>query len=666
MDALTVALRTVHYAAAVALFGEFAFLLCIARPALEETARATPEGTPALRSRVIRVGAWSLGILFASGAAWLAVEAASMSGATIARALDRDTLGAVLAETQFGRTWMVRFGLAVVLSAAILFFRRASGRLERAMLGVCASLSGGLLGSLAWAGHAAAERGADRIIHLSADVLHLLAAGAWLGALAPLAFVLALAKRAAGAQTLEFAARSTRRFSSLGVASVGTLILTGCVNAWYTVGSVPALFGTDYGRLLSAKIALFALMVALAAINRLRLAPRLPGAPGDSALRALERLRRNAIVETALGAAVLGIVGGLGATIPALHVQTVWPFPYTLDWEAAEDLGVNPGVILIAPLVAFTLVLAGLRTRGRALMLSGIAGLVVAIAVPVLLLAVPAYPTTYLRSPVAYTTASIARGGPLYALHCAICHGELGRGDGPAAASLPMPPADLTEHLFHHREGDLLWWLEHGISGTPMPGFAGRIDEDKLWDVLNFLRAQAEAEEGKAMSASVEPWQPIVAPDFTFQIGGGEQETLAQQRGRSAVLLVFYSPPGSLERLRALSRSRSELERLGVRVIAVPMAEADAILRGASAIDAAALSEPDPRNAAAYAVFWRRADGVAAPGHVEFLIDLQGYLRARWIPGEEPGWKSIPELLRQAQVLKQEKPRALAPVRHVH
>ena len=267
----------------------------------------------------------------------------------------------------------------------------------------------------------------------------------------------------------------------------------------------------------------------------------------------------------------------------------------------------------------------------------------------------------------ASTSTSIAGGASLYLRHCAICHGALGHGDGPVAASLSARPADLTKHLLHHREGDLLWWLEHGIPGTSMPGFGGQIGEDKLWDVIKFLRAQAEAEEGKTMDASVEPWRPIVAPDFTFQIGRGEQESLAQQRGRRVVLLVYYTLPDSLARLRGLGRSRSELERFAVRIVAVPMPEAERGFQGASALDAGMLAESDPRIAAAYAVFWRTASRVASvPKHVEFLVDLQGYLRARWIPGEEPGWDSIPELLHQAEVLKEEKPHPLTPDRHSH
>lgn len=671
MEELRVALRAVHFAAAIALFGEFAFLLCVARPALRETADTMANEGLALRRRLVRVTSWCLALVLGSGVLWLAAQAASVSGLTFVRALNRETLRAVLAETLFGRVWMVRFALAAALGAALIFLRRAAVRDDGRTFGACALLAGGLLGSLAWAGHAAAERGADRIIHLSADALHLLAAGAWLGALMPLAFVLARARRTASRDALDFAARATRRFSRLGVAGVGTLVVTGVANAWYTLGSVPALFGTNYGWLLFAKLLLFGAMVTLAAVNRLRLTPQLSVASGEysaqSLLPALRRLEHNAIAETALGLAVVGIVGALGVTIPALHVQTVWPFPYSLDWDAVEDSSGILTAVLVAALAAAALVVSGLHASRRKMTAAGVALLLGAVAVSARLLAVPAYPTTYFHSPVRYVADSISRGAPLYAQHCATCHGALGYGDGPAAASLPVHPANLTEHLLHHREGNLLWWLQHGIAGTPMPGFSERISEDRLWDLLNFLRAQAEAEEGRTLNTSVEPWRAIAAPDFTFQIGRQLQESLAQQRGHRVILLVLYTLPASLARLRALTESRSELERIGIRVIAVPMQEAEAIPRGAPAIDAAMLADPDSRVVTTYMMFRRAADRVPpVPDHIEFLVDRQGYLRARWLPGEAPGWNSIPELLHQAQVLNQEKPHAPASDRHVH
>ena len=54
------------------------------------------------------------------------------------------------------------------------------------------------------------------------------------------------------------------------------------------------------------------------------------------------------------------------------------------------------------------------------------------------------------------------------------------------------------------------------------------------------------------------------------------------------------------------------------------------------------------------------------PSHLEFLIDRQGYIRGRWLPGSGPGWAENHDLITAIEQLNQEKPRAPAPDEHVH
>ena len=151
-------------------------------------------------------------------------------------------------------------------------------------------------GALAWSGHAAGGLGREAIVHPAADVLHLIAAAAWVGALLPLIVLFAAAD--ADDASLAMARAATTRFSTLGIISVGTLLVTGIVNTYYLTGGVPALLHTDYGRLLLIKIALFLAMVAIAAVNRFRLTPQLLQQNNIPASRdALRRLRRNAAIE---------------------------------------------------------------------------------------------------------------------------------------------------------------------------------------------------------------------------------------------------------------------------------------------------------------------------------------------------------------------------------
>ena len=157
-------------------------------------------------------------------------------------------------------------------------------------------------------------------MHPAADVLHLIGAAAWVGALIPLVVLLAMTGHDAAG--LAVARTATQRFSTLGIASVATLLGTGVVNTWYLVGSVAALVGSFYGRLLLVKMALFLGMVAVAASNWSRLTPQLvQDASGAAAQRARRRLCRNAAVEAFMGAAIIVVVAVLGTLPPASHAH---------------------------------------------------------------------------------------------------------------------------------------------------------------------------------------------------------------------------------------------------------------------------------------------------------------------------------------------------------
>ena len=83
--------------------------------------------------------------------------------------------------------------------------------------------------------------------------------------------------------------------------------------------------------------------------------------------------------------------------------------------------------------------------------------------------------------------ASIEQGMKLYLSHCAACHGEQGRGDGPAGAGLSPRPADLTHTAEHHQDGDLAWKIATGKGA--MPGWKGVLTEAQIWHVVNYLKS---------------------------------------------------------------------------------------------------------------------------------------------------------------------------------
>ncbi len=220
----------------------------------------------------------------------------------------------MLLDTDFGHVWLARLALVVLLAAALHppYFGAPAPAWRR---GAALALAVAFVAALAFAGHAAAGEGTEGVVHETADALHLIAAAAWLGALVPLAIVLGAAKNDGDPSALAVARAATLRFSTLGVASVGTVLATGIVNTFELTGSWAALSGTAYGRLLLVKIALFLAMLAIAAVNRVRLTPRLV-AGGAAAGPAVRQLRANALTEAVIGALILFIVAMLGTLPP--------------------------------------------------------------------------------------------------------------------------------------------------------------------------------------------------------------------------------------------------------------------------------------------------------------------------------------------------------------
>jgi putative copper export protein/mono/diheme cytochrome c family protein len=613
MNAMLASARAVHFAATLWLFGELV-LACLL--SVRRGSNAPAAAGEALRRRLPSVSRWCIAIGIGSAVAWLVAEAATMSGLPLSRAIGPSTLGAVVGETLFGKVWIARLCLAVILLLAL--WPRSGGR-SRGMLASATLVAGAYLASLAWTGHAAAAEGPWRSAEVVSDVVHLLAAGAWLGALPPLVYVLGRG------QPVRDAASISKRFSMLGIACVGTLILSGIGNSWFLVGSVPALFGTRYGVLLLTKLVLLAAMLSLAAVNRLVLTPRL--AAGDG--RALRELRRNALLEIAVGLLVVAIVGMLGITVPAAHQSTLWPFAHTLSWEPARQSTTTIWTLLAAMFVAaggLAVLVTGARRREWTWAAAGVFGVAASATMGAWLLTVPAYPTTYASSPVRYTTGAIVDGARLFAAHCAICHG--GDGAGPTAASAVRAP-NLVRHAAKHRAGELYWWIAHGRAGTAMPAFAPPLNSDEIWSIVQFLHALSDAADFASTEAGLVARSPVPAPDFSFEQPERGQQTLLQRDAKEDTLLVLYSLPDSLARLRSLGSQRT-FDGGRIRVLAISASATKAQTGGAPVPGGdAVLATAAPDVAMAYAMFAARDRAVAT--HAEFLIDRRGRLRARWL-----------------------------------
>jgi len=343
--------RAIHFGATMLVAGAVLFAVFIAAPAWRG---AAGNGAVAIKVRArLAVIAWiGLALAAIAGAVWLVLTAAAMSSRPATQVFGDGVLWTVLSQTTFGRAWLTRFAIACALAATLPALLSPRDRKSPWLEITAAILAAAFAGALAWSGHAAGGLGDEAIIHPAADVLHLIAAAAWVGALLPLIVLLA----AAGADdaSLTMARTATTRFSIVGIVSVGTLLVTGIVNTYYLAGSVPALLHTDYGRLLLIKIALFLAMVAIATVNRFRLTPQLLQQASIAASRdALRQLRRNAAIEALAGAVVIAIVAALGTMPPAIHAAHQHPTYGAVPADAAfvhihlvegmADVTVRPG-----------------------------------------------------------------------------------------------------------------------------------------------------------------------------------------------------------------------------------------------------------------------------------------------------------------------------------
>ncbi len=218
----------------------------------------------------------------------------------------------VLFETQFGRAWGLRLGLIAV---AFVFVGSALAQIQarRALIVVLWLASIVLLVSPAWISHAAAAT--VQPFGVLGDMIHLCAAGLWIGGLVPLAIFLTRVR--ASFSLGEMLPGVLRRFSTLSLCCVSVLVVSGISNSWLLVGSVYALFTTDYGRLLLVKLTSFAILVGFGARNRFLVKAKVQKAGADPDL--LAQLRRNVLCEAYLGVAVVVIVACLGVTPPARH-----------------------------------------------------------------------------------------------------------------------------------------------------------------------------------------------------------------------------------------------------------------------------------------------------------------------------------------------------------
>lgn len=239
-------------------------------------------------------------------------------------ALGLDLLGVPPAALATTGPWKVAFATSagpalLVAFTAMLFASMAlrSGSYARA-LAMIAFIGVGL--SLAVTGHAATAP--PEALTRPAVFLHGLAVAFWIGALAPLAAL--VSKSAAAAFPV------VNRFSRIAMPVVGVLALTGLGLAIVQLEKPAALIETRYGLILTAKLALVLVLLALAAFNRFRLSPALATTRG-----AAPALKRSIVVECVIALVILAIVAGWRFTPPPRTIVPETPLAIHIHGDKA-------------------------------------------------------------------------------------------------------------------------------------------------------------------------------------------------------------------------------------------------------------------------------------------------------------------------------------------
>ena len=283
MSEALVLCRFVHFSVVLMLFGTGLF-----RPLLLKTP------VPALDRQLAQLARWLTAIALLSGVTWALLITASMAGSAAA-AFDPTTIGVVLGNTFFGQVWRWHLLINALLLALLFTTWRSSAPLR---LG----LSALLLATLAPVGHGAMLDGLSGQLLILNQIIHLTCVAAWLGGLLLLVLILR--------QPSEPMSRILQRFSGVGYAIVGGLLITGLTNVRVLTGQWwPTPLFSGFALILLIKAALVVGMLALALFNRLRM---------EDCQQRMGALKRSVVLEWLLGVGAVAAVSLLGTLPPMI------------------------------------------------------------------------------------------------------------------------------------------------------------------------------------------------------------------------------------------------------------------------------------------------------------------------------------------------------------
>jgi putative copper export protein/mono/diheme cytochrome c family protein len=524
------------------------------------------------------------------------------------------------------------------------------------------------------------------VLGVLSSIAHRLALAVWVGGLPALILLIGLGPVAEDSRQLT--AVVLRHFSRLATAAMVVILASGTLLTWFLVRNFPSLIGTQYGYLLIVKLALLGGVLAIAQGLQRKLLPMLELKPGDSIIKSYASRVK---FETLLAVLIVVVASDMAGLAPPEHENIYWPLPFRFSlaatwpvpWVPTRVFGgavlILAGIATIAVRLAPAMKPAWFRLGANASLAAGAVAAVAGGALAFPAISVQAYPDTYLTTEIPFSVTSIAAGLKHYEDNCTPCHGTSGHGDGPLAADMPInqKPADLSApHTALHTAGDLYWWITHGITGTPMPGFEDALTYDDRWDIINFLGAFAVGYQARTIEPKVFPGQYWLGPpDFLVTDESGTSKLLSDYQLNSGFLVVLLScAEESLvqekARLEQLLDAKERLAALGTKIILVAPGAACGPLREL-ATGKIMIAERDSADIAASLGLYtrsfhnRKMDVVRVPAvHAEFLIDRSGYIRARWLPDEDDKWRDISFVETQISLLRREPPHPPPPDIH--
>lgn len=296
-----VAIRAVLTACSVLLLGALAMRFAV-------LPRYAGPDADALRQRVdLSLPRWIdvIGIVAAIATlARLGAQHAAVFGTDVT--LSGDSLSTLVVRASWGRSWWVAFTSALAVTWLAPRLRRSTNAPWAAMAVAILIFSA----AHPLSGHPAAD--AQPLQAIAIQLTHLIGAGGWLGSLALLTMVAIPAAKStevgdSNGTDLRIASL-VRAFSPTALVFASVLGLTGVLIAWGNLGSVSALWQSEYGRVLALKLSLLVVVAGTGAYNWRRVLPTLGTVESSAALR------RSSIVELSVGLLMLVATAVLVAT----------------------------------------------------------------------------------------------------------------------------------------------------------------------------------------------------------------------------------------------------------------------------------------------------------------------------------------------------------------